>query len=322
MSLSLRATPPRTGNMLLDLRPFGKGKPWVDPAERPDMSDIVVSAGWVADRLGEVRVVDVRDAWEYEGIGHVPTAVSIPFDSFRADEHAAERGGGDGMLPGEDAFADLLSGAGITRDDHVVAYDDTHGVFAARFLVTALLYGHDPDRLHLLDGDYSAWMRDHEVEQGAVDPEPTEYAVDPPAETPLVGIEAVEAAVDAVADGDDREAPSASEGSSGDGPRDVVIVDTREEWEYDEGHIPGAVRLDWRELVDDESRGLKPREEMESLLESRGITPEKRVVLYCNTARRISHTFVVLRHLGYEDVAFYEGSLTEWEADGRPLESG
>jgi thiosulfate/3-mercaptopyruvate sulfurtransferase len=27
-----------------------------------------------------------------------------------------------------------------------------------------------------------------------------------------------------------------------------------------------------------------------------------------------------LRHLGFEDVAFYEGSLTEWLEDGRPLE--
>jgi thiosulfate/3-mercaptopyruvate sulfurtransferase len=46
-----------------------------------------------------------------------------------------------------------------------------------------------------------------------------------------------------------------------------------------------------------------------------------RVLLYCNTARRISHTYVVLRHLGYTDVMFYEGSLTEWEARGGPLES-
>ena len=67
--------------------------------------------------------------------------------------------------------------------------------------------------------------------------------------------------------------------------------------------------------------GLLPEAEARDLLESRGITPDRRIVLYCNTARRISHTYVVLRHLGYEDLAFYEGSLTEWEAQGRPLET-
>jgi len=272
------------------------------------MSEIVVSADWLADRLDEVRVVDVRDAWEFDGIGHVPGAVNIPFDAFRADDHAAEDAGGEsdqdaggGMLPGADAFADLLSEAGIAPDDRVVAYDDTHGVFAARFLVTAELYGHPTDRLHLLDGDFSSWRLDHETTSDPAEIEPTDYAVDPPSETPLVGIETVAAAVD---------------------DPDTVLVDTREDWEFEEGHIPGAVRLDWRELVDEESRGLKPRGEMEAILADRGVDPERRVLLYCNTARRISHTYVVLRHLGYENLAFYEGSLTEWKAAGRELETG
>ena len=277
------------------------------------MSEIVVPAHWVADRLDEVRIVDVRDAWEFDGIGHVPGAVNIPFDAFRADAHAAEEGeraqvdpdegAGDrqGMLPGADVFADLVREAGIENDDRVVAYDDTHGVFAARLLVTAELYGHDPDRLHLLDGDFSSWRLDHETTGEVTEFEPSEYTVGPPAETLLVDIDGVAAATDDL---------------------DTVVVDTREEWEFAEGHISGAVRLDWRELVDDETRGLRPRDELESILDDRGITPDRRVLLYCNTARRISHTYTVLRHLGYPDLAFYEGSLTEWKAAGRELEGG
>ena len=259
------------------------------------MTDIV-SQQWLADRVDTVRLVDVRDAWEYDGIGHLPGAVNVPFDAFRADESGAADAG---MLPGEDAFADLCADAGIGNGDEIVAYDDTHGVFAARFLVTAELYGHDPGTLHLLDGDFSAWQLAHETTSETPEPTPTDYAIDPPAQTPLIDADAVAAAVDG----------------------DAVIVDTREDWEYEEGHIPGAVRLDWRELVDDETRGLVPETEARDLLEARGITADERIVLYCNTARRISHTYVVLRHLGYEDLAFYEGSLTEWEAQGRPLET-
>ena len=267
------------------------------------MTDIVVAASWLADNLDSVRVVDVRDAWEYDGIGHIPGAVNVPFDSFRADEHAAESGvddTGGGMLPGVDAFADLLCEAGIAREDHVVAYDDDHGVFAARFLVTAYLYGHSFDRLHLLDGDFSAWQLDHETTTETPDPEPTDYEAQLRAETPLVDADAVAAATD---------------------DSETVVVDTREQWEYDEGHIPGAIRLDWRELVDDETRCLKAEATIREILDDRGIVPDRRVLLYCNTARRISHTYVVLRHLGYENLAFYEGSLTEWEAAGRPIES-
>ena len=273
------------------------------------MTDIV-SREWLAERLGEVALVDVRDDWEYSGIGHLPSAVSIPFEKFRASEHAAEsdetgaepptNDASAGMLPGEDVWEGLLSEAGIAPEDHVVAYDDTHGVFAARFLVTAELYGHDREKLHLLDGDFSAWQREREVTSDVPDVTPSEYDIDPPAETPLVGMEAVAAAVDS----------------------DAVLVDTREDREYEEGHIPGAVQFDWREVIDDETRGLKPQDELGALLAERGIKPDRRIVLYCNTARRISHTYVVLRHLGYQHIDFYEGSLTEWEAADRPLETG
>jgi len=257
---------------------------------------VVVSPEWLAANLDSVRVVDVRDAWEYEGIGHVPGAVNVPFDAFRSEA------GDDGMLPGADVWRDLMGEAGIAADDPIVAYDDTNGVFAARFLVTALLYGHRD--LHLLDGDFSAWSRDHEVEREAPEVPETDYEVREPVDSPLVDYETVSEASEAAVAGED-----------------VVILDTREDWEYEEGHIPGAVQLDWREFVDEETRGLKSDEEIESRLADLGVDRDTRVVLYCNTARRISHTYVVLTHLGYEDVAFYEGSLTEWTERGGPVET-
>jgi len=275
----------------------GRGDPkWLtgraEYAARMD-EDVIVSADWVAERLDDpdVVVVDVRDAWEYDGIGHVPGAVNVPFDSFRG-------GGEAGMLPPEDEWAELLGDAGIDGETTIVAYDDTHGVFAARFLVTALLFGHED--LRLLDGDYSAWMREHETSTEAPGVEATTYAVERPDDSPLVTRADVEAAMD---------------------DEDTVLVDTREPAEYAEGHIPGAVNVDWKEVVDEETRGLKSRDAVEEIFAAKGVTREKRVVLYCNTARRISHTFVVLRWLGYEDVGFYEGSLTEWEAEGGPLAS-
>jgi thiosulfate/3-mercaptopyruvate sulfurtransferase len=263
------------------------------------MTDMLVDADWVAANGGSIRLVDVRDAWEFDGIGHLPGAVNVPFDRFRADRHGAEgRSGGEGMLPGADVFAAVMGEAGISRDDTVVAYDDDHGVFAARLLVTAELYGHPRDRLFLLDGDFSGWQREREVSTEAPSVTAVTYETDRPADSPLVDVETVaEAAADP----------------------EAILVDTREEWEFAEGHIPGAIRLDWRELVDDDTRGIKPAGELREILQERGIVPEKRIVLYCNTARRISHTYVVLRHLGYGDIAFYEGSLTEWEASGRPL---
>ncbi|WP_053946754.1 sulfurtransferase [Halolamina sediminis] len=245
-----------------------------------------VPPSWVED--GDALVVGVRDPWEYDSIGHLPGAVNVPFDSFRSDEGEA------GKLPPRAEWEALLSDGGIGTDDEIVAYDDTQGVFAARFVVTALLLGHDPEKLHLLDGDFSSWQREYETTTDGVDPEPATYESDSEAETPLVDFETVQGLL-----------PAAESG-------DVTLVDTREDWEFAEGHLPGAVQLDWRELVDEDSRGLGPESELRALLRERGIVPETRTVLYCNTARRVSHTYLVLRQLGYEQVELYEGSLTEW----------
>lgn len=266
-----------------------------------DEGPIVVDADWLAENGDRVHVVDVRESWEYEGIGHVPGAVSIPFDSFRAGgdgEAGSPESEDEGMLPGADAFERLMGEAGIAPGDTVVAYDDEHGVFAARFVVTALLYGHED--VHLLDGDFSAWSRDHETTTDVPDVEPIDYEATVPDDRPLIDAEAVRAAVS---------------------DPDAVLVDTRTREEFATGHIEGAVQLDWRELVDPETRGFLPREELEAVLADHGVVLGKRVVLYCNTARRISHTYVALRHLGFPDVDFYEGSLTDWEERGLPLVS-
>jgi thiosulfate/3-mercaptopyruvate sulfurtransferase len=256
--------------------------------------DWVVSAAWLADHLGDVRVVDVRDPWEYDSIGHVPGAVNVPFDAFRSGDRDSE----GGMMPDAADWAALLGEAGITAADTIVAYDDTHGVFAARFLVTALYFGHDD--VHLLDGDYSGWTRAHEATTETSEPTPVEYELRDRRVGQFVDADAVSAAL---------------------GDTGAVVVDTRDPEEFAAGHVPGAVNLNWRELVDAETRGLTSKDELESVLDAKGITRAKRVVLYCDTARRISHTFVVLSWLGFPDVSFYEGSFTDWRAKGRPVES-
>ena len=249
--------------------------------------------------LDQLSIVDVRDTWEFEGIGHIPEAVNIPFDSFRSEA------GDTGMLPERDDWERLLTTAGIAKTDDIVAYDDTHGVFAARFLLTAEVYGHPPEKLHLLNGDYSAWNQAYNTISGTGADTTHSSAYQATAQSdvsssPLVGYETVRTAIDDPA---------------------AVLVDTRDPSEYAAGHLPGAINLDWRAVVDDETRGLKPPKERKAIFDSAGITSKTHVVLYCNTARRISHTYIVLRSLGYTDIDFYEGSLTEWRARDGALET-
>ncbi|HCA26256.1 MAG TPA: thiosulfate sulfurtransferase, partial [Betaproteobacteria bacterium] len=90
------------------------------------------------------------------------------------------------------------------------------------------------------------------------------------------------------------------------------------------GHIPGAVNLDWT-FVMDPSRNLrlKPKAEIEQAFHALGVTPDKEIIVYCQTHHRSAYTYIVLKALGYPDVKGYHGSWSDWgnRAD-TPLEGG
>src|SRR5436305_1460565 len=123
----------------------------------------------------------------------------------------------------------------------------------------------------------------------------------------------------------------------------VVVAEVDENPDlYDEGHIAGAVKLHWRDDLQDpverdlvdkptferllSERGIandttlvrddgtfKSADELRELYEAKGVTPEKEVTAYCRIGERSAHTWFVLRELlGFETVKNYDGSWTEW----------
>jgi len=104
---------------------------------------------------------------------------------------------------------------------------------------------------------------------------------------------------------------------------DVILLDARPTAFYEgqgpwmkPGHIPGAVSLPWKSLMDDRNRKLlKPVDQLEALVKATGATPDKRVICSCGTGREATNEFLLFRwYLGYPDVKVYEGSFTEWIA--------
>jgi thiosulfate/3-mercaptopyruvate sulfurtransferase len=104
----------------------------------------------------------------------------------------------------------------------------------------------------------------------------------------------------------------------------TVFVDARPEPAYRgqvrtwmrNGHIPGALNVEWRRLVepDNPHRFRKPSE-LRAIFAGKGIEPSMNVVLYCGTSREASLEYGVLRHvLGFESVRLYEGSWTDYAA--------
>jgi len=96
--------------------------------------------------------------------------------------------------------------------------------------------------------------------------------------------------------------------------------------EYEAGHIPGAVFMDLRDLVDSNSNlpnTLPPPEKFASRMQSLGLGDGSRIVLYDDSpVHSASRAWFMLRMFGAHDVAILDGGIAKWKREGRKVEQG
>jgi thiosulfate/3-mercaptopyruvate sulfurtransferase len=102
----------------------------------------------------------------------------------------------------------------------------------------------------------------------------------------------------------------------------IVFVEVDEDTTaYDAGHIPGAVKINWKtELQDPVIRDFVDRGAFEKLLSDKGISNEDTVVLYGgNNNWFAAYAYWYFRLYGHRAVRLLDGGRKKWELDGRPL---
>jgi thiosulfate/3-mercaptopyruvate sulfurtransferase len=102
----------------------------------------------------------------------------------------------------------------------------------------------------------------------------------------------------------------------------VVVAEVDENPDlYDEAHIPGAVKLHWREdLQDPVERDLVDRETFERVLGERGIGNDTTVVLYGDKNNWFAaYAYWYLKTYGHGDVRILDGGRQKWIDEGREI---
>jgi sulfur-carrier protein adenylyltransferase/sulfurtransferase len=85
-----------------------------------------------------------------------------------------------------------------------------------------------------------------------------------------------------------------------------LLLDVREEDEWNEGHIPGAIHV--------------PRGFLESRIENAAPDQSRPVVVYCAGGARSAFAAKTLEELGYENVVSLAGGYTDWKRNGYPTQ--
>ena len=262
---------------------------------------------------GQWKILDVRPVPPLDYIsGHLPNAVHISEQAFR---------GPNGKLPYQiwpaGDLANLLSKAGISNNDQVLVYSDGNNVLGAS-LVAYILEKSGVPTIGILDGGFSGYKtQGHTVTKAFPTYSPGVFN---PKSVPglAISLKEVLALV---------------------GKPNVVIVDPRPKGLFEgteqlfirNGHIPGAINITWQSVTEANNpeealknpHKLKSIEALRQLFVSRGVTPDKTVIISCSTGREASLQYIVLKHLlGYPNVRIYEGSWTEYSTTNNPVQTG
>ena len=102
----------------------------------------------------------------------------------------------------------------------------------------------------------------------------------------------------------------------------VVIVEVDEDTSaYDTGHIPNAIKIDWKQdLQDPVRRDFLGRAGFEALLSERGIGNDDTVILYGgNNNWFAAYAYWYFKVYGHRDVRLLDGGRKKWELDSREL---
>lgn len=267
---------------------------------------LLVTAEWLESHMDDegLVIVDVRTDEHFDD-KVLPGAIRMPWSVFRYNRVAENTAS---AFVGFERAQELLGQHGITREDTLILYDSVErdGGATASYVFWVLdALGHESKRI--LERGVDAW-----IEAGFETTDTPEKLEAQLYQTPMGEVQPRR-----LVDGDFISKRLAD-------PH-YLILDVRSSEEYlgekgskdvrgkplKLGHIPTAVQIDYRQAwVNEKTKALKSYAELQEVY--RGVSPSRSIIVYCNSGRRSSFTYFVLRLMGFEDVLEYEASWQEW----------
>jgi thiosulfate/3-mercaptopyruvate sulfurtransferase len=249
------------------------------------------------------------------------------------------------MMPPPLLFEMAMDAYHIRKEDHVIIYARRGAVFTPRTWFLFIAMGHDENRVHLMQGSLEDWMESGgEVELHSLigvdavngDAEKhncfddgvlnvtklfhisqnksTKYQVNTSRATHICDKqEVLEAVNQYLANERSPKNKPASENK-------MIILDTRGSGYNQKGHMPSAIHLPYRSLVNPlNPLQLLPKEKLRNLFVERGIDyldPHTKIILSCGSGVSVCHGYLALKLLGREvseeNTRIYDGSWKEW----------
>jgi thiosulfate/3-mercaptopyruvate sulfurtransferase len=255
----------------------------------------------VPDEQTVYRIESGRPGWE---AAHVPGSGYIDLHGDLSDRASDLRF----TMPPAEQFAAAMSRDGIGPGTRAILYSAGMNMWATRIWWMLRAFGFTDAAV--LDGGWEKWQAEgRPVSTDACTYPPAQFSAQPQPGW-IATRDDVRSAID---DGDVcvLNALSARQHSGTSGPH------------YGRpGRIASSVNVPAFDLVDRETGAFKPPEALRALLDEAGATDARQVITYCGGGIAATSTAFALVLLGHDDVAIYDGSLSEWVRDpSLPMET-
>ena len=248
----------------------------------------------------------IRNAKAEYDVDHIPGACLIDLQEALCDSSSPAHL--RFMMPVPEVLGAAFAGLGVCDDSQVVLYSRGSAMWATR--VWWMLRAIGFDNASALDGGWDKWMLDGRPTSRDAGEYPCGKLTVRARSEVFVGKAEIAAAIgDPAACTINALTAELHRGESGRYGR--------------RGRIPGSVNVPYASLVDSNDQTFLAADVVAASLQNVGAESDKRCLVYCGGGIAASLDAFLMYQLGYQDVAIYDASMSEWARDeSLPIETG
>jgi thiosulfate/3-mercaptopyruvate sulfurtransferase len=265
----------------------------------------LISTEWLNKNLGRVKILDTswhlpavnRNALDEYKLNHITNSIF-----FDIDNNSDQKTSLPHMLPSKEDWENIVSNLGIGNSDHIIVYDNSDVFSSCRVWYTFLYFGHNPDLISVLDGNFKKWIDEKRSTSKEIKKiNKSNYIANENLQLVLNKDQINENIIS----------------------KKFQLIDARSQQrflglqpeqrkELKSGNIKGSKNLPFQELINKEVRSFKKREELINIFKDRHISIDREMAFTCGSGITACILGLANSIISGKKPIIYDGSWAEY----------
>jgi thiosulfate/3-mercaptopyruvate sulfurtransferase len=267
----------------------------------------LVSSKWLSQNLDNVKILDA--SW------HLPTVKRNSYEEYKAshitnsiffdiDKYSNQKTNLPHMLPSKEDWEIIVSNLGINNSDHIIVYDNSEVFSSCRVWYTFLYFGHDPDLISVLDGNFEKWVTEkRSVSKEIIKNDKTNYKSNENSSL-VINKSTV----------NENITQNKFQLIDARGEQRFLGLQPEPRRELRSGNIKGSINLPFQKIIN-KNRTFKKKDELIKIFKSKDISFEKEMAFTCGSGVTACILGLANSIISGKKPVIYDGSWAEYGLD-------